>query len=76
MQQITVIVRDNFAPSSDPLIYSVAAETLDYDTVLAAVKIERLKELGGDDDSDLDDLDLDLLFAFPGYLETVADWRQ
>jgi hypothetical protein len=83
MQQLTtltVIIRDNYEPLSDPLIYVVRVESLDHDTVLAAVNVERLKDLSLAQDEldelELDELDLTLCFAFPGELSTVADWRE
>jgi hypothetical protein len=71
MQTITVVIRDNADPLGDPLIYSVRTLSLEHDAVMVAVRQARLE----DTNQELEDLELDLLFAFNGDLSTVADWR-
>jgi hypothetical protein len=70
MQTITVIIRDNRDPLGDPLIYSMRVVDLDRETVLCALIAGELF------DSDMEPDDIDLLFAFRGEQETIADWRE
>jgi hypothetical protein len=72
-QTITCIVRDNHRHGyPDPLIYVVDVCNPDnHDEVLKAVTESRRADLGGDDK-----LDLTILFAFSGDLDTVSDWRE
>jgi hypothetical protein len=72
--KLTVIVRDNYDPLGDPLIYAVKVTSLDHEAILWAVTEARLADLG--EEVSPDNLDLDLLFAFAGDLSTVADWRE
>jgi hypothetical protein len=77
MQTITVICRETYP---DPLIYTVqVADPTDEDAVRDAVLAARLDDLDAQDDPDLRQVvedNLQVFFAFPGDLSTVADWRE
>jgi hypothetical protein len=71
MRKITVVGRDNANRGYEKtLIYTFSVESLDESTVLEAFERQRLADLGKDCDRDCE-----ILFAFDGDLETVADWR-
>jgi len=73
MRKITVIIRDNYPGYLDPLIYTVEVnDPKDYDEVHHAVAVQRADDIG----CSSSELDLDLLLAFEGDINHVADWRE
>lgn len=77
MQTITVLVRDNHNSNGisypDPLLYAVQVnDPKDAREVYLSVAIERASDIG----CAPSDLDLDLLCAFAGDVNTIADWRE
>ena len=67
MTTLSVICREEGYPN-DILIYAVDADPNDEDAVQQAVQKERARDV---DDAN----DMEILFAFAGDIDTVADWR-
>lgn len=73
MQTITCVLRDHASGYPDPLIYTVkVADPTNFDAVEIAVMKERRKDTG----ENPADMCLELLFAFPGDIPLIADWRE
>jgi hypothetical protein len=73
MITITVLINDKYHGTPNPLIYTVEVDNPeDHDEVLEAVTEARMNDLGGTED---DELELELLVAFPGPIHPISDWR-
>jgi succinate dehydrogenase flavin-adding protein (antitoxin of CptAB toxin-antitoxin module) len=72
---ITVIGRDNGNQGYESvLIYDCKVRDLEHDTVLRAFIRNRENDLGKMSKAEKDNLEV--LFAFEGNINTVADWRE
>ena len=69
--QITALINDKNSNYPWPLLYTVEVTSLDHDSVLSAVMVERMADTG----CDADELELELILAMPGNVNTCADWR-
>ncbi len=67
-QKLTVICRELNSGYSDVLIYAVEADATDQDAVTGAVEEAREADLG-------EHVAMEVLFAYAGDINTVADWR-
>jgi len=66
---ITVVCRESGSRySGDVLIYTVDADPSDAQAVETAVDAAHAADLGFD-------VEMEILFAFAGDIQTVADWR-
>lgn len=72
MKTITVLVNDLYPGTPNPLMYVVEVEDPeDEGEVMEAVRESRLEDIG----DGAEPLELELLLAFTGDLNPIADWR-
>lgn len=68
-EKLTVICRETGSYSDQILIYAVEADRNDAAAVQKAVENARESDLG-------QEVEMEILFAYAGDINTVADWRE